>query len=198
MELISIHAPQWGATTGLGVQLVGFRVDFNPRTPVGCDWPSVKTMAEETEFQSTHPSGVRPRQPVDRRPAMVDFNPRTPVGCDLPLALANSNVPISIHAPQWGATGTVRDHVHDGVISIHAPQWGATERRLFFLWRERGFQSTHPSGVRRKGDQKLVAKYAFQSTHPSGVRQAPRADEAAVAPISIHAPQWGATTSNCR
>ena len=36
------------------------------------------------------------------------------------------NHPISIHAPQWGAT-IERVHVNFPLtISIHAPQWGAT------------------------------------------------------------------------
>ena len=100
--------------------------DFNPRTPVGCDpateinrlWPQL--------FQSTHPSGVRP--PVSAELRVLD---------------------ISIHAPQWGATGGfsvglgvvclfqsthpsgVRPHSGPSMekphtISIHAPQWGAT------------------------------------------------------------------------
>ena len=36
-ELISIHAPQWGATSQLGCCRCSV-VYFNPRTPVGCDF----------------------------------------------------------------------------------------------------------------------------------------------------------------
>ena len=56
---------------------------FNPRTPVGCD--TNKQLADKIvqTFQSTHPSGVRRH---DHRPVgHADY--------------------ISIHAPQWGATG---------------------------------------------------------------------------------------------
>ena len=79
--------------------------DFNPRTPVGCDarrdrrldramrisihapqWGATArytpSMTIREEFQSTHPSGVRP----DRMP------------------LCEGLAEISIHAPQWGAT----------------------------------------------------------------------------------------------
>ena len=78
---ISIHAPQWGATLHCH-GLAAWTLDFNPRTPVGCDslecpWtdrpPSISIHAPQwgatvlaatskatNEFQSTHPSGVRP------------------------------------------------------------------------------------------------------------------------------------------
>ena len=55
---ISIHAPQWGATIWFYPRLSGF-IDFNPRTPVGCD------------------AEGKPNNPRDNY-----FNPRTPVGCD--------------------------------------------------------------------------------------------------------------------
>ena len=101
-QVISIHAPQWGATL-----------------TVLCHTPSSKA------FQSTHPSGVR--RPPSRRPASdVYFNPRTPVGCDTRVAESGASEDISIHAPQWGATGDRGATARDGNISIHAPQWGAT------------------------------------------------------------------------
>ena len=105
VEAISIHAPQWGATRRC------LRWDSNP-----------------TEFQSTHPSGVR----LCRTPChacclrisihapqwgatqptpcsllgSVYFNPRTPVGCDGIAVVRGLLRLISIHAPQWGATNT--------------------------------------------------------------------------------------------
>ena len=190
--LISIHAPQWGATQAIEVanQETGISIHapqwgatgrwppsclppsyFNPRTPVGCDqggqvafadsiisihapqWGAthrrIRITRPDSQFQSTHPSGVR----LLVRPVCglltVDFNPRTPVGCDLRAELLAL--------------------IHE-MISIHAPQWGAT-------------------GLRRRG----VRQYSFQSTHPSGVRQrfATFFDNKII--ISIHAPQWGAT-----
>ena len=167
---ISIHAPQWGATSA--VDCPYGHEHFNPRTPVGCDPAQFKTMAEGFEFQSTHPSGVRPavwegsawtpayfnpRTPVGCDPRyqltvvpIIDFNPRTPVGCDQGLNNGFDNRVISIHAPQWGAT-------HDG----HSTVGGSI------------FQSTHPSGVRHDALLGLSRSLG----------------------ISIHAPQWGATSS---
>ena len=102
-QRISIHAPQWGATdfnnagyaftlnfnprTPVGCDstcsiLALWRSNFNPRTPVGCDTIVKDGRRVQRVFQSTHPSGVRRRR-YDTRPHPNDFNPRTPVGCDL-------------------------------------------------------------------------------------------------------------------
>ena len=121
---------------------------------------------------------------------------------------------ISIHAPQWGATGPrPKSNTYTYPISIHAPQWGATQGGDCAGHRGE-FQSTHPSGVRLSSLSSTVNTKAFQSTHPSGVRlnayrvgrlrfdfnprtpvgcdpkhlQKTRQNK-----ISIHAPQWGAT-----
>ena len=98
---ISIHAPQWGATGQ--VKSVAYpKVHFNPRTPVGCDAADMIDVSS-WQFQSTHPSGVRPS--VERTAIRCPyFNPRTPVGCDHSQRAAIVDNTISIHAPQWGAT----------------------------------------------------------------------------------------------
>ena len=54
---ISIHAPTWGATLSLIPYMV--RIYFNPRTHVGCDMTLVDALCVATQFQSTHPRGVR-------------------------------------------------------------------------------------------------------------------------------------------
>ena len=57
-------------------------LNFNPRTPVGCDRGGAHT-------------AIR----------YLYFNPRTPVGCDRRrLPGLEKTQAISIHAPQWGAT----------------------------------------------------------------------------------------------
>ena len=125
------------------------RIDFNPRTHVGCDVahlqrlvhlgvisihaPTWGATSDESlnrfrtiRFQSTHPRGVRL----------------------LPASVCPHRLPISIHAPTWGAT------YDSGVI---AP--------------DTLFQSTHPRGVRRVRPAKVLLFSLFQSTHPRGVRQ---------------------------
>ena len=75
---------------------------FNPRTRVGCDDSSI-SIRSVTEFQSTHPCGVRLL--VRRLLAQfLSFNPRTRVGCDYPHEQTQIIRAVSIHAPVWGAT----------------------------------------------------------------------------------------------
>ena len=145
--------------------------NFNPRTHVGCDAIKFPSQLLSRSFQSTHPRGVRrsafwqtlanvyfnPRTHVgcdDRnripRTRSPYFNPRTHVGCDTVTGYLEHVLPISIHAPTWGATPAVsllkdslifqsthpRGVRHPfvgvirllGLISIHAPTWGATQR----------------------------------------------------------------------
>ena len=101
--MISIHAPQWGATARFQASELPGRY-FNPRTPVGCDSTASVTRLRANSFQSTHPSGVRRfgqhahvaawrfqsthpsgvrRTVRDNALHITDFNPRTPVGCDV-------------------------------------------------------------------------------------------------------------------
>ena len=187
---ISIHAPQWGAT-GV-IRLAGAVAgDFNPRTPVGCDPGEYRGCRSWDVFQSTHPSGVRLYM-TRRQNRFNQFQSTHPSGVRrLRLQQRRNRRTISIHAPQWGATRMIAQAQASGK-----------------------FQSTHPSGVRPVTAIDAIIDGLFQSTHPSGVRlgwQAfttnpadfnPRTpvgcDSAQVSggqrhPISIHAPQWGAT-----
>ena len=109
---ISIHAPQWGATSPPNRHARTQR-NFNPRTPVGCDRRWL-----EPHLQQHH------------------FNPRTPVGCDHHASRPPQRLRISIHAPQWGATKPDELVLFCSPISIHAPQWGATQRLQRFGHRQ--------------------------------------------------------------
>ncbi len=144
--------------------------DFNPRTPVGCDQTC-----------------------CDLATPYVYFNPRTPVECDNGTAKRYTKHVISIHAPQWGATGTSSPSVRrDKYFNPRTPVGcdrsstvGGNPRQLF--------QSTHPSGVRLTEVSPSPIRSQFQSTHPSGVRLHHTPGRQIHLPISIHAPQWGAT-----
>ena len=149
-----------------------------------------------TQFQSTHPRGVRRNRDV------------------LQVLLDD----ISIHAPARGATCQCRCQIRVQCISIHAPARGATQaaagrlaaaanfnprtregcddvviwpvflidafqsthprgvRRFDWritVWRNLRFQSTHPRGVRLKARREKAEGRKFQSTHPRGVRPKP-------------------------
>ena len=78
---VSIHAPAWGATAS-SCAAVPTASCFNPRTRVGCD-SHTKLLAMAT----------------------MCFNPRTRVGCDSDFRVDSVyTLPVSIHAPAWGAT----------------------------------------------------------------------------------------------
>ena len=87
--------------------------DFNPRTHVGCDPLPAPVVRAVIDFNPrTHvgcDSLVRYIAGI-----VADFNPRTHVGCDLPASVCPHRLPISIHAPTWGATRFLgRQHLRE-------------------------------------------------------------------------------------
>ena len=80
-------------------------MNFNPRTPVGCDHP-VQPWRKGHRGISIHApqwgATILHQRPIPKRE-------------------------ISIHAPQWGATKVREEVRYVRDISIHAPQWGATQ-----------------------------------------------------------------------
>ena len=172
---VSIHAPAWGATHAAGA-LPQSLVRFNPRTRVGCDKVVPAENTGETVFQSTHPRGVR-----------RDVRPGCPRGRR-----------VSIHAPAWGATILLlRTSLVDLGFNPRT-RVGCDTRTLKSRSRCRWFQSTHPRGVRRRGDRQCHSLASFQSTHPRGVRLLMHKSGQWLASVSIHAPAWGATASSRR
>ena len=124
--LISIHAPQWGATFRRTARH-RYRRDFNPRTPVGCD------LSAQARYY-VEPISIHAPQ----------------WGATKSVELLSRKAGISIHAPQWGATMTRPSTIwtRPAFQSTHpsgvrpADSATATQSDLF--------QSTHPSGVRRQ------------------------------------------------
>ena len=170
-NIISIHAPQWGATPNRQPYEYPTR-HFNPRTPVGCDLERLIIRCRRVISIHAPQWGATP-----------SVHPHTPIRV------------ISIHAPQWGATEYGSDYINLGIISIHAPQWGATTRWCWWTTQSWYFNPRTPVGCDPSHITfPLLAR--FQSTHPSGVRlgSKQRADHRRC--ISIHAPQWGATDPN--
>ena len=135
--------------------------NFNPRTPVGCDqsdglgdlhksisihapqWGATsisETIASAYQFQSTHPSGVRPSRRTAWRAADR----------------------ISIHAPQWGATPNVSPSFSRSAFqSTHPSGVRLLIGELAKILKQ--FQSTHPSGVRPCPVTHVVPTTIFQS-----------------------------------
>ena len=169
---VSIHAPAWGATSARKDSRLPPSVSIHAPAWGATIW-FLLTSSSFILFQSTHPRGVRRPGHWAAGRRKIGFNPRTRVGCDLP-------------------TVSMAEKIH---------------------W----FQSTHPRGVRPVCGIVVSKRTTFQSTHPRGVRHAttlrppargrsfnprtrvgcdpPGAPGAAGAPVSIHAPAWGATVA---
>ena len=82
----------------------------------------------------------------------------------------DNSMPISIHAPQWGATSHgFRFEVNPYDFNPRTPV-GCDVLSSVAVSPVRGFQSTHPSGVRPTPAVHQSLPLIFQSTHPSGVR----------------------------
>ena len=169
VPVISIHAPQWGATTS-SYSIIRARASFQSTHPSGVRPKHFGGGRVRIRFQSTHPSGVRLM---------------THMGCAHPIEFQSTH------------PSGVRRHAVSGVfqlfvISIHAPQWGATIS-ITEISSILEFQSTHPSGVRLyramlRKTVDMISIHAPQWGATSGLR-----GRGGFVEISIHAPQWGAT-----
>ena len=128
--------------------LMASQLRFNPRTHMGCDMMMIIVTSCSSQFQSTHPHGVRLKG-VEYGDCSEEFQSTHPHGVrpDHPGHSPTFNV-VSIHAPTWGATFVFRiittyflcfnPRTHmgcdcvlmtkgiSGRVSIHAPTWGAT------------------------------------------------------------------------
>ena len=111
LRLPKDYSPEFQFTHPSGVRQVGGlnlsqRVWFQFTHPSGVRLCRVSQHVCVAWFQFTHPSGVRRREDYDSYTPR-GFNSRTPVGCDLVGVSCYMLELVSIHAPQWGATGVV-------------------------------------------------------------------------------------------
>ena len=79
-------------------------------------------------------------------------------------------IPVSIHAPAWGATFSTFAPIMPLSVSIHAPAWGATLEVKVREEAAKVFQSTLPHGERRFPACYRIQNFEFQSTLPHGER----------------------------
>ena len=102
-ELVSIHAPAWGATSGKRSRKSGSTC-FNPRARVGRDGHGHVHSFQVAMFQSTRPRGARLLVSM-ASPLLRPFQSTRPRGARPGGGFELSHLPfVSIHAPAWGAT----------------------------------------------------------------------------------------------
>ena len=153
------------------IRLIIVRMNFNLRTPVGCDLSTLVNLLSMSSFQSTHPSGVRRPHEGVAAVRWGYFNPRTPVGCDGDgCECRTQSGEISIHAPQWGATAAPKfqptPHYH---FNPRTPV-GCDTRYTTLRCGPRNFNPRTPVGCDHRPEAAVWFYEIFQSTHPSGVR----------------------------
>ena len=150
---------------------------------------SLSDADKNSQFQSTHPHGVRRRgrwrslsscrfNPRTHTgcditatcfsTAFLCFNPRTHTGCDIPFLVIRHPVIVSIHAPTRGATRYKRMGPHSFLVSIHAPTRGATASLQVMSLITLMFQSTHPHGVRRRVMRMFLESNGFNPRTHTG------------------------------
>ena len=143
IEVVSIHAPVWGAN------------------------PATDSVYVHFEFQSTHPCGVRTAcsrfQNIFR-----GFNPRTRVGCERQGRQRAAVYGVSIHAPVWGAnTAPTTNNLLAMFQSTHP--CGVRIRYLYVAKPFLGFNPRTRVGCEHPIPA-MPCHLTFQSTHPCGVR----------------------------
>ena len=125
VEVVSIHAPAWGATVDDGHAVVGLDVsihapawgatimsvsclmprEFQSTRPRGARLTNELAKMVMSEFQSTRPRGARRLRRIPYGTYSV-FQSTRPRGARQDRRAAVPCLPrVSIHAPAWGATG---------------------------------------------------------------------------------------------
>ena len=212
---ISIHAPQWGATPVDALRHKE-RTDFNPRTPVGCDLSRAPCGADDNISIHAPQWGATQRVQYPLLLGLISIHAPQWGATTRTFVWAKFRR-ISIHAPQWGATylrrlmrAPHRDFNPRTPVGCDSACGVDFSTADYFNPRTPvgcdsatgtvcGSPSTHfnprtPVGCDSNQACSLGVPTNFNPRTPVGCdRQGPAED--AGPQISIHAPQWGATTT---
>ena len=115
------------------------------------------------------------------------------MGCDLRRSYWRRCLPISIHAPAWGATQSGDHRGQRRTISIHAPAWGATGGRAILRFNGEHFNPRTRMGCDRQSREHRAQPIYFNPRTRMGCDSIGKGVGSLTAAISIHAPGWGAT-----
>ena len=138
-QRVSIHAPTWGATTTHPSRSCDGE-SFNPRAHVGRDWG---------------------REIIDQ-PVSGCFNPRAHVGRDSQHRLYSSNhYRFQSTRPRGARLPLLLCQCRTVPVSIHAPTWGATNYYAQAKMLTALFQSTRPRGARRSQARQEASQDCF-------------------------------------
>ena len=126
-SLVSIHAPQWGATR-VSTSETTEPNSFNSRTPCGVRLDWITSQTPRSCFNSRTPCGVRLYgQLHNGRKEQVSIH-APHVGCDqYSTTTTRAGYMFQFTHPMWGATSSSsRTPRRDSVFQFTHPMWGAT------------------------------------------------------------------------
>ena len=130
-----------------------------------------KTPTGTTEFQFTHPGGVRLAYAFYLAMKGEAFQFTHPGGVRLwSKELTKQKRRVSIHAPGRGATSSSSTPCSTQVCFNSRTREGCDHRASRPQMHQGGFQFTHPGGVRHGRKLSISMQIKFQFTHPGGVR----------------------------
>ena len=128
-QIVSTHAPAWGATK------VTYVADFDEvvstHAPAWGATMPYSTVTRAGMFQPTLPHGERPLSCSQEQVPSGCFNPRSRMGSDRWRFIFRSDECVSTHAPAWGATimeQWIKQH------SAFQPTLPHGERRWLYMW----------------------------------------------------------------
>jgi hypothetical protein len=117
--LVSIHAPEWGATM-CGFALL-YYAPFQSTPPSGDDTRAVRSSFMSPRFNPRPRVGTtRMRLLTGHLPA---FHPRPPSGERPAGPIVVGPAWCFIHAPRWGSDNVCFIGVDIAIVSIHPPEW---------------------------------------------------------------------------
>ncbi len=125
------------------------RKEFQSTRPRGARLDLRQNDGTGSRFQSTRPRGARRARLTALLCSIQSFNPRAHVGRDRYSLLSALLSPVSIHAPTWGATPSLR--IYGACRPGFNPRAhvGRDTPPPKSIFRSSLFQSTRPRGARR-------------------------------------------------
>ena len=191
-QVVSIHAPAWGATNAFAFRAYNYIV-FQSTHPRG-----VRPIQSGNEgllqwFQSTHPRGVRLGR-IRACTCTVSFQSTHPRGVRLfPFVPKETGRDVSIHAPAWGATPSPPPIAARRCVSIHAPAWGATDMTREWITLQRVSIHAPAWGATGRPEVRHAGLWCFNPRTRVGCDAMRTNRYRRFFEVSIHAPAWGAT-----
>ena len=160
---------------------------------MGCDQLQEIIIKGYKQFQSTHPHGVRHKRGKYTMQG-YGFNPRTHMGCDLHSRHRHkAHIHVSIHAPTWGATA--QEFWRWLLIWCFNPRthMGCDLFKHLLMIIGLSFNPRTHMGCDSFRNITFMESKSFNPRTHMGCDFHARLVALRLAPVSIHAPTWGAT-----